>query len=147
MELSSHNSILMVGDPSCHVLSSHLGSDAAMWSPGLLEDVLEAGGLPQPFHAFPFTGVYVSLLPFLTFILHFHLFNQSFFGVGQTWVDVQGFYLPCNLGQLTYLIALQCLYQKTGIPPRAAKRINWDSPCEVLARACWKPVLPSSGLP
>lgn len=115
MELSSQNSILMVGDPSCRGVSSHLGSDAAVWSPGLLEDVLEAGGLPQPFHALPFTGVYVSLLPFLTFILHFHLFNQSFFGVGQTWVDVQGFYLLCNLGQFTYLIAPQCLYQKTGI--------------------------------
>lgn len=87
MELSSHNSILMVGDPSCHGVSSHLGSEAAVWSPDPLADVLEAGGL-QPFPAFPFTGVFVSLLPFLTFILYFCRFNQSFFGVGQTWVDV-----------------------------------------------------------
>lgn len=105
----------MVGDLSCRGVSSHLGSEAAVWSPGPLEGVLEAGGLPQPFPAFPFTGVFVSLLPFLTFILYFHRFDQSFFGVGQTWVDVQGFYLPCNLGQFTYLIAPQCLYQKTGI--------------------------------
>lgn len=105
----------MVGDPSCCGVSSHLGSEAAVWSPGPLEGVLEAGGLPQPFPAFPFTGVFVLLLPFLTFILYFHRFDQSFFGVGQTWVDVQGFYLPCNLGQFTYLIAPQCLYQKTGM--------------------------------
>lgn len=88
MELSSHNSILMVGNPSCRGMPSHSGSEAAAWSPGPLADVLEAGGLPQPFPAFPFTGVFVSLLPFLTFILYFHRFNQSFFGVGQTWVDV-----------------------------------------------------------